>query len=142
MNLVIIKGNLTRDPELKYTPGGSPVAEFAVAVSETWTDNAGNKREDVCFLDCFAWGKTAEIIAKYFTKGKPILITGKLKQDNWEDKTTGQKRSKLRVQVDRFEFCDRAASSNADKSVRSHGPDEKPDAPTPNGGVSDDDIPF
>src|SRR6478609_7040772 len=105
MNIVIIRGNLTRDPELRFTPKGTAVCGCAVAVNETWTDAEGQKHENVHFFDFDAWGRTAETIGQYFRKGKPILIQGKLKQESWDDKQTGQKRTKIKITVERFEFC-------------------------------------
>lgn len=105
MNLVIIRGNLTRDPELRFLPKGTAIAAFGVAVNRKWTNDAGEKQEEVTFLDVDAWGKTAETIAQWFRKGSPILITGRLKQETWDDKQTGQKRSKVKIVLDRFEFC-------------------------------------
>lgn len=105
MNLVIIKGNLTRDPELRYTPSGKAIANLGVAVNESWTDEQGEKHERVHFFDVDAWGKRAEVVAQYFRKGKPILVQGKLKQESWDDKQTGQKRYKIKITMDSFEFC-------------------------------------
>lgn len=105
MNKVFLMGNLTRDPELKHTNANMAIANFSVAVNEKWTDKSGAKQERVAFVDCEAWGKTAETVAKFFTKGKPIVVEGRLKQDSWEDKETGKKRSKLLVTVDTFHFC-------------------------------------
>ncbi len=104
MNIAILMGNLTRDPEMKHTGSNNAVANFAVAVNEKWTDKSGEKKERVAFIDCEAWGKTAENIARFFTKGKPIIVEGRLKQDTWDDKATGAKRSKLLVTVDTFHF--------------------------------------
>ena len=97
-------GNLTRDPEIKYTPKGTAIANFGIAVNRTYTPEGGEKREEVTFIDLEAWGRTAEVIGEYFKKGKPIFIDGRLKLDQWDDKTTGKKMSKLRVVVESFEF--------------------------------------
>lgn len=105
MNLVIIKGNLTRDPELKYTPKGTAITEFGVAINKTWTNDAGEKKEKVTFIDVKFWGKGGEVVAQYFTKGKPILIQGELDVEQWEDKATMQKRSKVVITAQSFEFC-------------------------------------
>jgi len=105
MNIVIIKGNTTRDPELRYTPNGTAICAVGVAVNEWWTDAAGEKQERVNFFDVDFWGKTGETVAQYFRKGKPILVQGKLRQDTWDDKQTGQKRSKIKIVAERFEFC-------------------------------------
>ena len=100
---VQIYGNLTRDPETRTTTGGLAVANFAVAVNRVRTKD-GERVEEVTFIDCEAWGKTAEAISKYMTKGKPIMVRGRLRQDAWEDKNTGARRSKLIAVVDGFDF--------------------------------------
>lgn len=105
MNIAIVKGNLTRDPELKYTPKGTAVCSLSIAVNEVWNDDQGQKREKVHFFDITAWGKRAETVNQYFHKGKPILVTGKLQQESWDDKETGQKRSKVKIVMDSFDFC-------------------------------------
>ena len=97
-------GNLTRDPEIKYTPKGTAIANFGIAINRVFTPEGGEKREEVTFIDLEAWGRTAEVIGEYFKKGKPIYVEGRLKLDSWDDKTTGKKMSKLRVVVESFEF--------------------------------------
>lgn len=103
-NKVLLMGNLTRDPALKYLQSGTALVEFGIAVNRRWKDQDGEEREEVAFVDCAAFGKTAEVIDQYFTKGKPIFIEGRLKFDQWEDKNGGGKRSKLSVIVDHFQF--------------------------------------
>jgi single-strand DNA-binding protein len=103
-NKVILLGNLTRDPQMKYLPNSTPVTEFGVATNRRFKTQAGEDREEVCFVDCSAFGKTAEAIDKWMTKGKPILVEGRLKLDQWDDKNGGGKRSKLSVIVDNFQF--------------------------------------
>lgn len=105
MNTVIIKGNITRDPELRYLPNGTPVCGFGIAVNEKWTGDDGQKKERVDFFDVEAWSKRGETVAQWFKKGNPILITGKLKQETWDDKQTGQKRSKIKIVLQQFDFC-------------------------------------
>ncbi|MEN8149858.1 MAG: single-stranded DNA-binding protein [Planctomycetota bacterium] len=102
-NKVILVGNLTRDPELKYTQGGSAVCEFGMAVNRTWKDQSGVQREETTFVDCNAWGRTGETINQYMSKGRPIFVEGRLKYDSWEAQD-GSKRSKLRVVVETFQF--------------------------------------
>ena len=104
LNKVMLMGNLTRDPEIKYTPKGTAIANFGIAINRTYTPEGGEKREEVTFIDLEAFGRTAEVIGEYFKKGRPIFIEGRLKLDQWDDKTTGKKMSKLRVVVDSFEF--------------------------------------
>jgi single-strand DNA-binding protein len=101
---IIAFGNLTRDPELRVLPTGTAICQFGIAASKKWKDTGGQDREDTCFVDVEAWGKTAENITKYFKKGSPIFVEGSLKLDQWEDKTDGKKRSKHKVVADRFEF--------------------------------------
>ena len=97
-NKVILVGNLTRDPEVKYTTGGTAVTEIGLAVNRTWFDKQSNQRkEEVTFVDITLWGRTAEIAGEYLSKGRSVLIEGRLQLDSWEDKASGQKRSKLKV---------------------------------------------
>lgn len=103
-NRFILGGRLTRDVELRVTPQGTAIAQFSVATSRKFKDAQGGEREEVAFIDCEAWAKTGEAIAKHFTKGKAIFVEGRIKQDTWEDKTTKEKRSKLKMVVDNFQF--------------------------------------
>jgi single-strand DNA-binding protein len=103
-NKVILLGNLCRDPELRITPKGSSIAQISLAVNRKWKDDAGQQKEEVTFIDCEAWGKQADTIAKYLTKGRPLFIEGRLKLDTWEDKNGGGKRSKLKVVIESFQF--------------------------------------
>ncbi len=103
-NQVILLGNLTRDPQLKYLPSQTAVAEFGVACNRKFKTQSGEDKEEVTFVDCSAFGKTGELINQYFTKGKPIFIQGRLKYDSWEDKQGGGKRSKMSVIVENFQF--------------------------------------
>ncbi len=103
-NKVLLMGNLTRDPQLKYLPSQTAVAEFGVACNRKFKSATGEDREEVTFVDCAAFGKTGEVINQYFTKGKPIFIEGRLKYDQWEDKQGGGKRSKMSVVVENFQF--------------------------------------
>lgn len=97
-NKVILLGNLTRDPQVRYTPGGQAVAEIGLAVNRSWFDkNTNQRREEVTFVDVTLWGRTAEIAGEYLAKGRQVLVEGRLQLDQWDDKETGQKRSKLRV---------------------------------------------
>lgn len=97
-NKVILLGNLTRDPEVRYTSGGSAVTEVSLAVNRQWTDRQTNERkEEVTFVEVTLWGRTAEIAGEYLSKGRPCLIEGRLQLDRWEDKETGKNRSKLKV---------------------------------------------
>ncbi|MGD0814763.1 MAG: single-stranded DNA-binding protein [Verrucomicrobiota bacterium] len=105
-NKVILAGNLTRDPELRYTPKGTAIAKFGLAINRTWKNEAGENKEEVCFVDVDAFARQAEVIAQYMRKGRPILVEGRLKLDTWEDKNTHQKQSKLKVHLEAFSFID------------------------------------
>jgi len=102
-NKVILVGNLTRDPEMSYLPSGSAVTEIGLAVNRRWRSQDGQEREDTCFIDCRCYGKQAEVLSKYMSKGRPILVEGRLQLDQWEDQN-GNKRSKHRVFIERFQF--------------------------------------
>ena len=115
-NKTILMGNLTRDPEIRSLPSGATVTNFGLAVNETWTDKtSGEKREEVCFVDVDAWGRQGEVVLEYFSKGKPILIEGKLKFRTWEA-DDGTKRSKHSVTMDRFSFVGSRNDSNGASS--------------------------
>ena len=105
-NKVILMGNLTRDPETRTTPNGQSVTSFSLAVNRAWRGQDGSQQESVSYIDCVAWGKAGEIIAQYLGKGRAILVSGRLDQRSWEDKETGQKRSKVEVVVEDFNFVD------------------------------------
>jgi len=105
-NKVILMGNLTRDPELRYTPKGTAVAKITLAVNRTWKNESGESKEEVSFVDVDVWGRQAEVIGQYMKKGRPLLVEGRLKQDTWEDKNTKQKQSKLKVVLESFSFID------------------------------------
>ena len=112
-NKVILMGNLTRDPELRQTQSGTSVLGASVAVNESYTSADGSKRDNTSFIELTAFGKTAENISKFFRKGDPILIEGRLKQESWNDKQSGQARSKLVVIVEKFEFVKSREAANA-----------------------------
>ena len=97
VNKVMLIGNLTRDPEIKYTPKGTAIADIALAVNRTYSTESGEKREEVTFIDVTLWGRVAEIVGEYCKKGRPLFVEGRLQLDTWDDKATGQKRSKLKV---------------------------------------------
>ena len=149
-NKVILAGNLTRDPELRYTPKGTAVAKIGLAVSRTWTGEDGQKKEEVSFIDIEAWGRQGEVIAQYMKKGRPLLVEGRLKLDSWEDKNTKQKVSKLKVVLESFSFID----SNRGEAGGAGGSAPAPSAPRPgvaapsgppiegDGPPESDDVPF
>src|SRR3954469_15915494 len=103
-NKVILAGNMTRDPQLRFLPSQTAVVDFGLAVNHKWRTPQGEEREEVLFIDCSAFGKMAETINKYGKKGKPILVEGRLKYETWDDKESGGKRSKHKVIIDGFQF--------------------------------------
>jgi single-strand DNA-binding protein len=104
LNKVLLMGNLTRDPELRVTPKGTPICQFSLAINRQFKMESGESREEVIFVDVEAWGKQGETIAKYVTKGRPLYVEGRLKLDQWEDKNTKEKKSKMRVVLEQFQF--------------------------------------
>jgi single-strand DNA-binding protein len=139
-NKVILVGNLTRDPELRYTPKGMAIAKIGLAVNRNWTNEAGEKKEEVTFVDVDAFGRQAETLAQYMKKGSPILVEGRLKLDQWDDKQTGQKRSKLGVVVEGFQFLGggRGGEGGGEPAPRRAA---APSAPAPSSPSADTDMP-
>jgi single-strand DNA-binding protein len=103
-NKVILMGNLTRDPDTRVTPGGLTICKFTVAVNRVFSGQDGERREEVTYIDCDSFGRQAETISKYMARGRAIMLEGRLKLDQWDDKNTGEKRSKLGVVVETFQF--------------------------------------
>lgn len=103
-NKVMLMGNLTRDVEIRHTSGNTAVGKFGIAVNRKFKTQSGEQREEVTFVDCEAWGRTAEVMAQYLNRGSPVFIEGRLKLDQWEDKNGGGKRSKHLVVVENFQF--------------------------------------
>jgi single-strand DNA-binding protein len=142
-------GNLTRDPELRYTPKGMAVAKVGLAVNRVWRTETGEQKEEVTFVDVDIWGRTAENVGQYMRKGSPILIEGRLRLDQWDDKQTGQKRSKLGVTAETVQFLssgNRGAEGAAPAAARPARPAASPPADSPadmDGPPADgDDVPF
>jgi len=104
LNKVLLMGNLTRDPELRVTPKGTPICQFSLAINRQFKMESGESREEVIFVDVEAWGKQGETIAKYMTKGRPLYVEGRLRLDQWEDKNTKEKRSRMKVVLEQFQF--------------------------------------
>jgi single-strand DNA-binding protein len=102
-NKIMLMGNLTRDPQLSYTPSQTPVVDFGLAVNRRWTGKDGESKEETCFVDCRAFGRTAETINKYLVKGRPVFVEGRLTFDSWTAQD-GTKRSRHRVTVENFQF--------------------------------------
>lgn len=146
-NKVILIGNLTRDPELRYTPKGTALAKIGLAINRTWKNDAGESKEEVTFVDVEAWGRQAETISQYLKKGSPMLVEGRLRLDSWEDKQTNQKRSRLAVVLEGFQFLggggggsQREPSEGGKRSApQPAAPEEAPGPETP---APDDDVPF
>lgn len=132
-NKVILAGHITRDIELRYTTRGTAVAKIGMATTRKWSAD-GEKREETCFVDVNAFGKQAETLAKFMTKGRPLLVEGRLKLDQWDDKQSGQKRSKLGVVLESFSFLD--SGEGKQKAQREPAEDT---LPLPTDG---DDVPF
>jgi single-strand DNA-binding protein len=103
-NKVLLMGNLTRDPEVRYTPKGTAFATIGLAVNRVWTTETGEQKEEVTFVDIDVWGRQAETAGQYLAKGRPVFVEGRLKLDQWDDKQTGQKRNKLKVVAERIQF--------------------------------------
>src|SRR5947199_2840046 len=149
-NRVILAGNLTRDPEVRYTPKGMAIAKFGLAINRTWKNESGETKEEVTFVDVDAFGRTAEVISQYLKKGRPILVEGRLKLDQWDDKQTGQKRSRLGVILENFQFLDsgrgdgaggggsRSSAPSAPPSAPASPEAPEPESPAP----EEDDVPF
>jgi single-strand DNA-binding protein len=149
-NKVILLGNLTRDPEVRYTPKGTAVTDLGLAVNRTYTADNGEKREEVTFVDVTFWGRTAEVAGEYLKKGRPVFVEGRLQLDSWDDKTSGQKRTKLKVIGENMQMLgsprggggggggDEEGGSSAPRSSSRPAPPPKaaPSAP------DDDEIPF
>jgi len=107
LNKVMLMGNLTRDPELRYTPNNTAVANLGMAINRTWFNKQTNEKQDeTTFVDLEAWGRTAEVLNQYLKKGRPLYVEGRLKLDQWQDKESGGNRSKLKIVIETFEFLD------------------------------------
>jgi single-strand DNA-binding protein len=153
-NKVILMGNLTRDPELRYTPKGTAIAKIGLAVNRVWTTETGEKKEEVTFVDVDVFGRTAENVGQYMRKGSPILIDGRLRLDQWDDKQTGQKRTKLGVVAETVQFLGTANRPPGEGSPapapasapRPRPPASAPSAPAPESEPDmpheGDDVPF
>ena len=157
LNKVFLIGNLTRDPELRVTPKGTAVCSFGMAVNRVYRDEGGNTHEETTFVDIEAWGRQGETISKYLSKGRSVMIEGRLRFDSWESKT-GEKRSKLKVVADNFQFMGRGGGEggspegdgqNIERSSPPPRTDKAPTAPAPPPAQAtapaedlEDDVPF
>lgn len=106
MNLVVLSGNLTADPEIRHTTSGTSVCEFTIAHNKRWRTESGEQKEKVSFIGCVIWGKRGERFAEYHRKGSKALVRGELTQESWEDKKTAERKSRTRVNVEEWEFCE------------------------------------
>ena len=156
LNKVLLMGNLTRDPELRVTPKGTPICQFSLAINRQFKMESGETREEVIYVDVEAWGKQGETIAKYVTKGRPLYVEGRLRLDQWEDKNTKEKRSRMKVVGENLQLLGARTGGDAPSGPR--GDHEGGEAPAPRRTASpapsrpytppaaphdnDDDIPF
>lgn len=143
-NKVVLIGNLTRDPELRYTTKGSAIANISLAINRVWTNESGEKKEEVTFVEVDCFGRTAENVGQYMRKGRPLLVEGRLRLQQWDDKQTGQKRQKLAVVAESVQFLGGKEDGGASRNTES-APDvdrqkaaEAPQADAP----ESDDVPF
>lgn len=136
LNKVIIAGNLTRDPELRYTPKGQAVGDFSIAIKRVWMVD-GNKQEETTFLDVTVWGRQAENAKQYLSKGRGVFVEGRIQIEQWEDKASGQKRSKCKIVAENIQFVGGAKSERAQQSQQN-----VPIAAMDDALDNDDDIPF
>ena len=157
LNKVMLIGNLTRDPELRVTPKGTAICQFGLAINRQFKDESGAARDETTFVDIEAWGRQGETISKYCTKGRPLFVEGRLRFDQWEDKTSGQKRSRLKVVLENFQFLGEgrrdgggapgggsSAGDDVDQTPERHSPPPRASAPRPPAAPEnlDEDVPF
>ena len=121
LNKVMLIGNLTRDPELRYTPKGTAVADITLAINRVWTNEQNQKQEETIFVDVTLWGRQAELAQQYLTKGRGAYIEGRLQMDTWDDKETGKKRSKLKVIGENLQFLPDGRSASQGGAPASQG---------------------
>ena len=134
LNRVFLMGRLTFDPELRYTPSGSAVTDLRMATSRTWTSKEGDRKEETLYIDVTVWDRQAENCCQYLKKGSGIHVEGSLKMDTWDDKTTGEKRSKIKVQAERVQFLDRRGDAGGGGSEEGHAPPAARDSQPRRGG--------
>lgn len=152
LNKVLLMGNLTRDPELRVTPKGTPICQFSLAINRQFKMESGESREEVIYVDIEAWGKQGETIAKYCTKGRPLYVEGRLRLDQWEDKNTKEKRSRMKVVLEQFQFLgdSRGSGATAAGAEQTSGVSPERYAPPPRAAAAkpaaaenlDEDVPF
>ena len=142
VNRVFLMGNITRDIELKHTPSDQSVATIGLAVNRVYKTREGENREETTFVDCEAWGRTAEVMSQYLCKGRPVFIEGRLKLDQWDDKETGNKRSKLKVVIDNFQFVDSRGGDGGERPAPAAAGARQGGGGTDHPPVDESDIPF
>jgi single-strand DNA-binding protein len=126
LNKCLIAGNLVKDPETRSLQSGTSVCNFSVASNRSWKGSDGEKKEEVTYFDLVAWGKSGEVIAKYFTKGKPIFVVARASNESWEDKETGKKMHKMRFVVEEFQFVGGKGGGGSDDAAPAEKPADKP----------------
>jgi single-strand DNA-binding protein len=148
-NKVILLGNLTRDPEVRYTPKGSAVCDLGIAVNRVYTTDSGERREEVTYVDVVLWARLAEIAGEYLKKGRPVFVEGRLQMDSWDDKQTGQKRTRLRVVGESMQLlggrpggAGAAAEAVGEDRPISGGKTSAPPKPSTPATPDEDEIPF
>ena len=147
LNRVLLIGNLTRDPEVRYTPKGTAVVDIGLAVNRVYSGEDGEKKEETTFVDVTLWGRQAEIAGQYLKKGRPVFIEGRLQLDTWDDRQTGQKRSRLRVVCENMQLLGSRSETEGSPSVPRRtqapsAPTQKQEPRDPDLDVEPDDIPF
>jgi single-strand DNA-binding protein len=162
LNKVMLIGNLTRDPEIRYTPKGTAVTDIGLAINRVSTGENGERQEETTFVDVTLWGRTAEIAGQYLSKGKPVFIEGRLQMDQWQDKTSGEKRSRLKIVAESMQLlgsrgegqggAPSGGGGGGGGSMRDYGesrpsstpakPPRSQEAPPHNAPEEEDDIPF
>lgn len=141
LNKVMLIGTLTRDPEIKHTPKGMAVAALGIAINRSYKTDSGEKREEVVFVDVELWGKTAELAGEYLKKGRPVYIEGRLKLETWDDKTTGAKRSKMKVVGEQMQFLGSKPDGQAPAQKQAPAA-RQPAAPDPDLDPESEEVPF
>ncbi len=154
----IVAGNVTRDPEVRATPSGAQACNFSIAVNRVFRGSDGNQQEQTSFIDCVAWGRSGETIAQYVKKGSALIVSGRIEQRSWEDKTSGQRRSRTEIIVEDFSFINgngaggngggtratskSSAPADTAEEPTTGGDDFAPDDMPEDGEINLDDIPF
>jgi single-strand DNA-binding protein len=140
LNKVMLIGKLTRNPELRVTPKGTSICQFSLAINRQFKLESGESREEVLFVDVEAWGKAGETIAKYCTKGKPLYVEGRLRLDSWEDKNTKEKRSRMKIVMEQFQFLGDSRDASRPAAEGAGSPPAR--AAKPGTDNLDEDVPF